>query len=136
MRWEVIFDVVMSEAAIPLEVQQFVNRHIFSVEQLEILLTLSANPERVWSVSDVFQIIKSNEKSIAERLEMFRRDGLVIETEGKYRFATESPDVTELISKLAVVYRERSVAVIELIYKDPARQMRHFAEAFKFKKET
>jgi hypothetical protein len=130
-----MFAAKMSEAAIPLEVQQFVNRYILSVEQLEILLLLSAEPDRAWSVTEIYQAIKSNEQSIVERLQSFRQDGLVTETEGKYRFNSISPAVGETVSQLRRIYRERSVALIELIYKDSARQMRHFAEAFKFKKE-
>jgi hypothetical protein len=41
------------EAGIPVEVRQFVEKYIRSLDQLEVLLLVSALPDREWTVDDV-----------------------------------------------------------------------------------
>ena len=45
----------------------FVNKNITSVEQIEVLLILLANPQRTWSVGEISAIMRSSPNSIASR---------------------------------------------------------------------
>lgn len=121
--------------AISPEVQQFVARYIRSVEQLEILLVLHGNPGKWWTSQEVFRQIQSSEKSVVDGLEFFVREGLVQkDTEGKFQLKPGASG-GEAVPELARAYRERRVAVIELIYTKPAEGLQSFADAFRFKKK-
>jgi hypothetical protein len=125
----------MAGNAISPEVQQFVARYIRSVEQLVILLVLHGARERLWTAQEVFRQIQSSEKSVTDGLEFFMREGLVQQDAGgKFQL---KPDAAEgdAVPELARAYRERRVAIIELIYTKPAGGVQSFADAFRFKKK-
>jgi hypothetical protein len=116
------------------ELQQFIARHIHSVEQIEILCVLSANTVKLWSVAEVFRQIQSSEASVLACLEEFREAALLKAEEGGYRFAPASAELANCISELIKAYHERRVTIIELIYKKPDT-IQHFADAFRLRKE-
>lgn len=125
----------MSEPAVSPEAQQLIIEHIHSIEQLEILLALGTNPHQFWSVRDIFKVVQSNENSIAQCLESFAKANLVTAgPDGTFRL-TDNAMLIQCVAELAKAYRERHVTVIEMIYKKPDQQIRHFAAAFRWRKE-
>jgi len=105
------------------------------VEQLEIFLALGSEPQRFWSVHDIFQKIQSSEKSISDCLDFFCRSGLATaDAERRFQLTTRS-DLVKLAAELQKIYRERRVTVIETIYKKPPGPIQSFADAFKFRKD-
>ncbi len=126
----------MPEGSITPELRQFINRCVSSVEQLEILRLLSSQPGRAFTVADVFREVRSSEKSIEASLEGFcRSDLLTAEPGGQYRFNPKTPELGQAVAELMRTYRERRVAVIELIYSKPGDTIQDFADAFKLRKE-
>jgi hypothetical protein len=103
---------------------------------MEILALIAENPGRNWSEGEVYQIIRSNQQSVATVLRCFRTDRLLTgDATNGYRFSPEGPDAHRLASELAKLYRERRVAVIEAIYKSPLDPIRQFADAFRIRKD-
>jgi DNA-binding MarR family transcriptional regulator len=96
---------------------QFIEQHIQSVEQLEILCLLSENSSRVWSVDEVLRHIQSTQKSVAQCLEKFFQAGLVSRSNGLYQFSRDENSLTTSALKLVAAYRARRVATIEAIYR-------------------
>lgn len=116
------------------ELQNFVARHIRSVEQLEILCLLVENSAVTWTESDVFQRIQSSQESVSRTLQRFSQDGLLVFEPSKgYRFPLDNPH--RLASDLVKVYRERRVTVISAIYEAPIDPIRDFADAFRIRKD-
>jgi hypothetical protein len=126
----------MSENPFPPQLRQFIVRYIHSVEQLEILCLLIADPSRSWTPAEVFRNIQSSERSVAACLARFCDQGLLVsETGPSYRFAPSSPGLAQTACDLAKAYHERRVSVIEAIYKKPADSIQDFLDAFKFRKD-
>lgn len=123
------------EGDIPESVARFLAAHVRSLEQLEILLLLASDPAREWKNSEVYEVIRSSESSVRERLDELRRKGVLAPSgEQRYRYAA-NPETSATISALAQLYKERRVKIVELIYSPENETLRGFAEAFRFKRE-
>ncbi|HEX3716847.1 MAG TPA: hypothetical protein VH595_02680 [Verrucomicrobiae bacterium] len=126
----------MPNSPISVELQQFIDRYIHSVEQLEILCLLVDESAKTWSEIEVFHRIQSSQESVSRTLRRFRDDRfLVFDLTKGYRFSPESSDLARLASELAKAYRERRVAVIGAIYKPTVDSIRDFADAFRIRKD-
>ena len=113
----------------------FVNKNITSVEQIEVLLILVANPSRVWTISEISAILRSSPNSIASRLEGLRHARLAKgdpDIGFQYAASGRSHDMVELLSE---EYGARRFSVIELVFSRPDAA-RSFADAFRFKEES
>ncbi len=113
--------------------RHFISCYVRSVEQLEILLLLRQQPDRVWSVQAVYDVILSTTSSIERWLTELTRSGFVCEEQPlAYRYsATGEP--AEQIAALAHFYKTTPVQVIEAIYQPKADAAQSFADSFKLK---
>jgi predicted transcriptional regulator len=118
----------------PDTVLRFIDRHIESVEQLEILLLL-AEESRDWSSFEIFKRIQSSEASVMQRLQQLSSAGLVVNKAGQFRFEPRDESMRGIVRDLAELYRIRRVRVIEAIYTRKTDVVQTFANAFKLKKE-
>lgn len=104
----------------PAELNRLVAQYVSSVEELEILCLLSQNPQKSWSIKDVFQVIQSSKRSVTTCLERFAAKGWIREeAPGLYRFAPRQPELAGAAAKLQQAYRERPATVVQLIYQPP-----------------
>lgn len=110
----------------------FINKNITSVEQIEVLLILHANPERVWTIEEISAILRSSPNSIRSRLVVLEQRGLSagIPNAG-YRYAA-SGRLHEMVEHLAEEYGQRRFSVIELVFSRPDAA-RSFADAFRLR---
>ena len=116
-------------------VLSFVDRHIESLEHLEILLLL-AGQDRAWTSAEIFQKIQSSQASVDQRLESLVTAGLLTKDGNKnFRFSPKDEATRNIVKDLAEAYRTRRVRIIEAIYTRKSDAVRSFAEAFKFKKD-
>jgi hypothetical protein len=127
----------MPQEDIPLEIRQFVWRHLRSVEQLEILLLLYGRPDSSWSVQAVYDVILSSKPSVERWLEEFVRIGFFAKvTELPPTFAYVATGETAAhVEALAQLYKTRPVRMIEAIFKKDQDPAQGFADAFKIKKQ-
>lgn len=122
----------MSESVLPVEVQDFIARHITSVEQMELLVLFVSNPKRVWTIPQLVNELRSSQLSIDQRLQKLLEGGCIAHEGETFRFAPASPEKAALWQKSTLAYRDYHVRVIELIYRrtDP---LKDFSDAFKLK---
>ncbi|MFT3776482.1 MAG: hypothetical protein QM820_64905 [Minicystis sp.] len=103
-----------------------------------MLLLLRQSPDQAWSVEEVNRALKSSESSIRVRLAILVKDGILAaqieEGHERYRYQPANQAMTAVIDGLAAAYRERRLAVIDLIYAKPGIDVVHFSEAFKVKR--
>ena len=126
----------MSAESLSPSLQQFIARYVRSVEQVEILCLLAADPTRKWTVAEVFRTIQSSAQSVTDSLELFRKEGfLVSERAGTYQYSPKAAEIGQGMAELAKAYRERRVTVIHTIYMKPADTIQDFADAFKLRKD-
>ncbi len=113
---------------------KFVDRHIDSIEQLEILLLL-AESGREWSAAEILQNLQSSAGSVSLRLASLQKTGLIAPVGGCWQFTPADEAVARVVHELAEAYRERRVRIIEAIYAPKPDAAQTFADAFKFKKK-
>jgi hypothetical protein len=127
----------LGNSPIPDDVLAFIDRAVTSIDQLEILLLLRANPDRVWSADAVSFELRSNPQAAEERLQLLQAAGLLQRASGSdpgYRYAPGSPTIDDLVTRLGDCYRDYRLRVIERVFKKPDG-LQSFAEAFRFKKD-
>lgn len=116
------------------EFQTFINKNINSVEQIEVLLILRANPERVWTIDEISAIMRSSPNSIRSRLEGLAACELSAAVPGEgFRYAA-SGRLHAMVEVLAEEYAERRFSVIELVFSRPDAA-RTFADAFRLRED-
>jgi hypothetical protein len=122
---------------IPADVEQFVARHVHSVEQLEILLLLRATRSRAWTAAQLVRELRIDLGSAQSRLKDLHTRGLVEPTAPEseaFSFAPASPAIDAAVAALARTYIERRVTLINLIFSKPVQQIQSFADAFRLRK--
>ena len=119
---------------IPDRVGQFIREHITSVEQLETLLLLRSDPGRAWSAAELGASLRTLPDSVSLRLADLGAHGLA-EREGEgWRFGPTADG--RLVDDLAACWKSRRVAVIAMIFAEPADDpVRDFADAFRLRKD-
>ena len=109
----------------------FLKEDVRSVWAVELLLLLRRDPARCWAPADLVRELRASSSLVADNLRRFLASGLVAPEADCYRYAPASPMLDELCAKLESTYRERPVAVINMIARpDPLQSL---ADAFKFR---
>jgi hypothetical protein len=129
----------MSDTGIPDSVRRFLAAYVPSIAQLEVLILLRAKADREWSAPEVSGELRSSVMSVQDRLGDLASRGLLVVREADslllYRYAPATEDARRQIDKLASAYKERRLAVINLIYAKPESDVASFSEAFKISKK-
>ncbi|MGH7518963.1 MAG: hypothetical protein ACREOC_16110 [Gemmatimonadales bacterium] len=128
----------MAAKALPDDIVGFLNQHIDSVEQLEVLLLLHRAAESTWTAEMVAAALYTQPASAARRLAALHTDGLIEAAPrqpGGYRYVPEPSGAGEMISNLADTYRERRVAVVTAIASKPMENVRAFSDAFRLRRK-
>ena len=113
------------------EFMGFLRKHVRSVWGVELLLLLRREPDRCWAPGELVRELRASSSLVADNLQHFLLSGLVAPEADCYRYAPASPVIEEFCARLESAYRERPVAVINMIAKpDPLQSL---ADAFKFR---
>jgi hypothetical protein len=119
---------------IPAEVTRFILDHVGSVDQLEILLTLAAEPERSWTPPEVARELRIDAEVARRRMQEFVGQSLLTSRTGEEFSIGEAPGLRKLLSEVASSYASMRVSVIQTIYSRPAENIQLFAAAFRLRK--
>jgi predicted ArsR family transcriptional regulator len=125
----------MSPERIPEEVVRFLERHIYSVTQLETLFLLRGS-SHAWSAEDVARELRSNTETAKRHLRDLCDAELISCDEQRdkvYHFNTESEAIA-LIDLLRDLYQSHKNRLIDMIYSEKFENLQQFADAFKVKK--
>jgi DNA-binding IclR family transcriptional regulator len=127
----------MAKSPISKTLIEFIQDYIQSVEQLEILRLFAENSARKWQANEVFRHTQSMEVSVKTSLKHFVNHGLLAEdAEEFYQFSPNTPELARRVSDFLKTYRERPVAVIEAIYRQPVvESVQQVAETCRGKKD-
>ena len=128
----------MPAGELPNDVQQLFRDRIRSIEQLEIVLLLRADQEHPWTAAKVYQEIRSSERSVHEALQILSQKGLLrsnAPVAPTFSYSPESADLRATLDRLAHLYAERRVRIVEAIYSEPISAVDEFAKAFRIRKD-
>ena len=121
----------MAEHDISPLLQQFIFEFVDSVELIEVLLLIRNHPEKWFNADQISAELRSNPKSITNRLKRLVSIGLLEHDNEKelFRFHPNSNELKDITSELANEYLLRRHRIFEIIFSSskPARQ---FANAF------
>jgi hypothetical protein len=122
------------------DVKEFIADHVHSVLQLEALLLLSQNTEKVWSAGAVGRILNLSPESAKAQLdELLSQNRLMLvdgADEDLYRYNLSSDELHKTIMRLGSAYEAQRIAVLSLILAKPADKVRLFTETFRMIKGT
>jgi len=129
----------MNEAAISPDVHAFLNEHIESYEELQILLLLRAQPELSWSCAEVTEQLAIPAVVAEAALRELSREGLLATLESKgavgFRYAPRSSVLATSVEKVMHCHDENRVAIMKLVTARAIERLRRGASLF-FSKET
>lgn len=115
------------------ELSAFAREHIRSVWAVELLLLLRRDPERCWAPDLLVAELRASTMLVRDNLAAFERSGLAVKDDDAcWRYCPASPVLDDLASRLEAAYRERPVAIINLIAAPPD-PIQGLADAFKWR---
>lgn len=114
------------------ELAGFVREHMRSVWAVELLLLMRREPDRCWTPERLVAELRASANLVHDNLTAFERSGLAVRNDaGEWCYLPASPVLDELAARLEAAYRQRPVAIINLIARpDPIQGL---ADAFKWR---
>ncbi len=123
----------------PDEITRFIEAHIESVDQLEILRILALDRDKEWSSTALAQEAQIQPAMIAVLLQALESRGLLTVVRGPslfYRYGPHTPDLEEKMSCLLDLYNHRPVTMIRVVAARAKQSaLKTFADAFRLRKE-
>ena len=105
----------MGSDDIPEHVRAVIARHIDSVQQVEILALMRADPARGWATTEFCKALHLTEAACGSWLGRLAAGGLVAMQDGAVRF-TATDDDARALDDLVDLYARRRTAVVHSIY--------------------
>lgn len=117
----------------PERVRLLLDRHISSVEQLELLFLLHEDASASFTPETAAKRIGTTGHSARIRLAELVAGGLARESDGAYVYAAGTHDAA--VADLRRLYSTHRVRIISRIFDKPPESVRNFADAFRLKKK-
>lgn len=121
--------------SLPEDIQCFMDQHIDSIEQLEILRVLGQRPAEDWSATTLSREVQIKADAIAQHLQTLQSRGLlssaVCDQEVRWGYAPRTPELDDGVRRLLQCYRERPVTMIRMVYAKAHEVLRTLADAFR-----
>ena len=129
----------MSDGQITAEIHRLIAEHIVSADQLDILLLLHSEPERVWTAREVSEAVFTVPTAATMRLEQLVAAGFLASSGGAdpgYMYSPATPELRQGAEALAAAYRANRVAVIQLVFQQPNDPLKSFSDAFRLRRDS
>ena len=123
----------MTDEVVAGDIKEFILAHIDSIAQLEALLLIRADPDKLWDGAAVARRLYIGEREGQQLLAQLGAEGLISHDDNGYRYAPVA-DKAALINRLAEAYARHLIPITNIIHQRPGR-IREFADAFKLKRE-
>jgi hypothetical protein len=116
------------------EVLAFVGASIASVWELELLLLLHREPERLWNPGEIDRQLRASETIVSLTLRRLVAAQMVAEPgRGLFQYGPANPRLREIVAALDNAYRTNPVSVVKAILGAPDTKLKIFSDAFRFK---
>jgi hypothetical protein len=104
------------------------------VPHLEALLLLRAEPNAGWDAKRMARRLYIPEGKAAILLGSLCASGFAEEEKGRhvYRYAPASPEIGDILNRLAHIYGQSLIEVTKLIHSKTGKQAQTFGDAFKW----
>ena len=126
-------------ADLPGDVQRFLNDHVQSVMQLEVLLRLRAAPDEVHSPMGLSRELGGSVDAAIACLRGLEATGLAAPSDDPdelaYSYRPRDRGLAATVDQVADAYAKRKVAVVSEIFREPQDALRSFSDAFRIRKD-
>jgi hypothetical protein len=116
---------------------QFIDDHIASFEELELLVALVAAPLRWWDATMLSRELGIPKNVARTVLERFARANLLdirVTEDVRYQFRPTTRELHDGAAALATAYRTKPTALVHHLAAVGRRSVRDFADAFRFRR--
>ncbi len=123
---------------LPAAVTAFLDAHIDSLEQLELLLVVMQTPQRWWDASAVSAQLGVHPDAARSALEHLAAHNLLairVTGDVRYQYQPGRPELADAARLVGDVYRQRRVAVLQAVTQPERRSLRDFADAFRIRRD-
>lgn len=123
---------------IPDEIRRFILTSIPSVPHLEALLLLR-NEAMPWDAKSVARRLYMSDKAALMLLAELQEAGMLACEQQEpmhYRYDPVADDLRAMVDQLAEAYSRHLVEVTNLIHSKTGKRAQHFADAFKWRKDS
>jgi hypothetical protein len=129
----------VAESDISPAIRDFITEQIDSVLQLEVLLLLFAHRSRAFTIDDITKELKIDANWLSAQLARLCSVGILVcmsqSNVSTYQYQPAKRELDEIVQGLADAYAQRRVSVVSLIFNKPTDRLRHFADAFRIRKD-
>ena len=123
---------------LPHNVRDLLDRHLATMEHVEVLLALTGDEARSWNPGEIAAVTHTPVSSVTVRLEELVSGGFAsMDPSGggsTYRYSPRTAEMRSAVSSLEEMYRTKPVTLIKAIYERPASAVQSFADAFRIRK--
>ena len=123
----------MAPPDIPAEVRALIDRHLISMDYVEVLLRLRREEDRAWQPAPIAGELRMDPKTAQQALEDLTGAGLARNEGGSYTYAPRTDRDRQAVDGLATMYNERPVTLVRALYDRPAQALRSFSDAFRIR---
>jgi hypothetical protein len=103
------------------EVNEFIEEHIHSAEQLSVLLLLHSSPNKLWTADAVAAQLRTSKYAAQMRLRDLAARRIVEATsDGFYRYSPASEDTARRVAALSSACDDHLPTIINLIFSRPS----------------
>jgi hypothetical protein len=127
----------MSQAGLSPDVLDLIARHLDSMEQVQALLVLRREPDRVWRVEEIAEEVRASAEKTATALTTLSTHNLATVAAGEpkaYRYSPATAALRTAVDNLEIAYNTRPVTLVRALYDRPTRSIQSFADAFRLRK--
>lgn len=125
----------MSE--IPPEVRTLVRERVTTMDHVEVLMRLVASPDAPLATRDIEATSRLGAETTRRALEQLARVGLATHDPAGDRWTFTPATIADrrAVEALAVMYHQRPVTLVKLVYEAPPAPLKLFSDAFRLRKE-
>jgi predicted transcriptional regulator len=125
----------MAESKLPRRVEAFVERHFSTGAQVQVLLLLHGQRERLWTVEAIADELRVDPEHATLLMASLAESGLLVRDGDAYRYQPSSTKLAGDADAFVAAFPTYRVAIIRLIFSKPRRSLRDFSDAFRLKEE-
>jgi hypothetical protein len=123
-------------ADFPEALVRFIRRSLPSYRAAEVLVHVARAPGRPCTAEELAAAMPGVAiEGVREELGHFVREGLVVEEDGRYRYAPASEPLRDAVALLVEAYDRRPVTLVRLMDSLRTERIRSFADAFRLKRD-
>lgn len=122
---------------IPAEVRQLVREHVMSMDHVEVLMRLHGSPDTPLTTREVETASRLGPETTLRALKYLTQAGLVKHQPAgdTWTFSPSSAAERRAVESLSVMYHQRPVTLVKLIYEQPPTPLKLFSDAFRLRKD-